>query len=369
MVVLPFLGSIVFLIRWMTHSGLPERFLVAPYAVGLAIGTILLTRFISDRKVLKMALVVLVVWMVYPSARLQLLQAQEALSVPLSTAQLDWPFAEALDYIPARAHILFFGAQNAPDYPLFTPANGYSNKVIPWGKTPFNRSRLAELIKDNEVTHVLIQNDHSLDFHWDPPISTTELVTWLANNPDFSEIALATPGMRLFETIETREKRGLEIERGLEVLQVPAQAPLIIVAPSLQHQVGVDPLSLKTPWPITDLGLPEQGFLWLGQGKNEGLEGGLWSKEQRQVILRFDVSPGPARNDSTRTVQLAGQVNGHYLTAEQTFAEPTSLTFTVPLKPGRNEFSFTVLDKATEGREDARHRLVGLHQIVVEPIP
>ena len=196
----PLLFGVVFLIRWMPTAGLPERYLLPAYALGLAVNTVLLSRFIGRARYAPCVAVVLVMLMVPSALRLQTPQVWKAISLPVRTELLDEPFAEALKHIPEGSHILLVGSQAVRDYPLFAPRNGYSNTVVPWGKLPFDANRMRELIKANAITHVLVENDRSLGFHWDPPISTREMVNWLRINPNLVEIKLNAPEMRLFQT-------------------------------------------------------------------------------------------------------------------------------------------------------------------------
>jgi len=75
--------------------------------------------------------------------------------------------------------------------------------VISWGKAPFEPQRMRSLIQSKHVTGVLTQNDQKVFFHWEPSISTVEMVTWLSREPGIREVPLSTPHMRLFE-IEIR---------------------------------------------------------------------------------------------------------------------------------------------------------------------
>ena len=72
--------------------------------------------------------------------------------------------------------------------------------MVPWGKAPFEPQRMRSLIQSEHITDVLIQNDQSVSFHWDPPISTVEMVAWLSHEPDIRGVPLSTPHMRLFES-------------------------------------------------------------------------------------------------------------------------------------------------------------------------
>jgi hypothetical protein len=148
----------------------------------------------------------------------------------------------------------------------------------------------------------------------------------------------------------------------------PDNYPLITVEPSLAGAVGIDP-QLKAPWPIEVYEDHSLSFLWLGYGEAEGVAGTLWSDAARQVVLEFEVSPGPSRADQQRTVQLAMQSNGQVTAQRETFDEPLALTFPVQLQPGRNDFQFTVLDEATIPVDgDTRPLLVFLRHITVKSL-
>ncbi len=203
----PFFG-IVFLVRWMTDSGLPERFLISVYPLGIAIMVVLLARFLAQRVFLAAGFAVLIAVMLAGSARLELWQLRTALSPGFTWALpgvADQVFASALQHIPPGSVILLAGHQNAPDYALFAPQDQYPNRVVSWGKAEFDSARMRQLINDHRITHVLIQDDHELSFHWDPPISTSAMIQWLANQRDLNEVPLAAGRMRLFK-VAGREK-------------------------------------------------------------------------------------------------------------------------------------------------------------------
>ena len=148
----------------------------------------------------------------------------------------------------------------------------------------------------------------------------------------------------------------------------PDNYPLLTVDPSLAGAVGIDP-HLKTPWPIEVYEEHSLSFLWLGHGEADGVAGTLWSNAVRQIVLEFEVSPGPSREDQQRTVQLVIQHNGQATTQRETFDESVALAFPVQLQPGRNDFQFSVLDEATiPVHGDTRPLLVFLHHITIKSL-
>jgi len=360
---LPFLCGVVFLVRWMIHARVPERFLVAPYAIGVVISTALLNRLFVKYKLLRAVSMILIAYMIYAPFKLQTLRIESRVVSPIPLEKIQEPFSEALSYIPAGSHILLVGSQGTRDYALFAPHAGYANQVTSWGKSPFDEIRMQDLIEDKQITHILVEDERAVGFMWKPHISTVEMVTWLVKHPGFSDIPLESEHMRLFESIEVKDQRIFD------TLRAPSQMPLIIVDPSLQGKVSVDP-TIRPPWPVEDAGPVEQGFLWLGTGPEEGLEGAIWSKDSRKVVLRFDVMSGPSRHDTSRTVSLSlwNEEKIQNLARSETFSENSVLDFVVQLEPGKNYFIFSALEEATipvQPNGDARHLMVGLRQLSI----
>jgi hypothetical protein len=185
----PFVGGISFLIRWMTGAQVPERFLVAPYALGLVISTVLVSEFLSKRRYVQVAGWFLIIWMVYGSSHMRLVHLRDSLH--LNPGRLDEPFTIVMQHIPSRARILLAGKQGVRDYPLFAPRDRYRNRVISWGKLPFDAARMQDLIETNRITHILIQDDQQLGFQ-------REIAEWASTQPYLRPILLPTIGMHLF---------------------------------------------------------------------------------------------------------------------------------------------------------------------------
>ena len=194
---IPILAVTVFAIRWMTASGVPDRFLIGPYALALPIGVALLGSYASGRKFVQAGALILVVFAVSRPMAEQAYTAEHAIISPVSASDVDEPFHEALESIPTGSRILFVGNQDAGDYPLFSPRTHYANRVIPWGKAPFDPQRMRSLLQSDQVTHVLIQDDQSVFV--DRAVSTIEMATWLSQQPGVEGVPLSTPHMRLFK--------------------------------------------------------------------------------------------------------------------------------------------------------------------------
>jgi hypothetical protein len=117
-------------------------------------------------------------------------------------------FADALKAISVGARILLVTGQNTLDYALFAPWASHGNRVTPWGEPRFDRTKTRYVIESNRITHVLVENDQQLSFHWDQPILTPDMVTWLADQADLWEVPLQTKGMRLFQVTGQIPVRG-----------------------------------------------------------------------------------------------------------------------------------------------------------------
>ena len=355
------LGGSVYLIRWMVHSGIPERFLVASYSLGVTIMTVLLQERLQVRGWVWSLAIVVMAYALYSPLRQQVLHTETLRSSPIPISWLDAPFEDALERIEPGSHILLVGSQGVADYPLLGPREGYANQVTSWGKQPFDVERMQSLLDCGGITHILIENDQAVWHQWTPPVTTSQMVAWLAASPQITEIKLPVAGMRLFQTDEA----------SMEQAVAPIRTPLVQISPELRGQIGISS-ELRTPWPVEDFGPEERGFLWLGHGPDEGLEGALWSRDQREAVLRFDVLPGPSREDTLRTIELSVWGEGWFWAARRSFDEATSIEFTVPLRPGRNQFRLDALDVATileQPNGDTRNLIVGLHEVVVEPSP
>lgn len=197
--------GIVFLTRWMAHSQIPQRFLISVYPLGIVASLIFLRPLLSRRWWLTGIFALLTLITLLSTMRSEAGLLRTALlwtSLEEQQQQADEPFAEVLSHLPPGSAILLVGSQDIRDYPLFAPRKGYANRVISWGKASFDEGRLQQHLQNDQITHILIQNDQELSFHWDPNISTREMVLWLSEQSEMSEISLAVPGMRLFRVTE-----------------------------------------------------------------------------------------------------------------------------------------------------------------------
>jgi hypothetical protein len=355
--------AILFGTRWIPNATAPVRFLIGPYALMLPIGLALAGTYLSGRKLGEALALLVVAFGVYQPLRSEVFYAARSVVSPVTAADVDQPFQEALTSIPDGSHILFAGNQDAPDYPLFAPRANYANSVTSWGKTPFDPQRMRFLIDSEQITHVLLQHDQMVSLHWDPPVSTVEMVAWLSHQPDIREVPLGTPHMRLFATAHNIRSN----ERPYQTIAVPPSAPLLLVESPLQNQVGIDPDFLKSPWPIEAFGGVH--FLWVGEGPPKGMEFGVWSREARPVALRFNLHAGPGSPTLDRTVSLLQ--DGAPVADRLTFHGDASLRIPVNLHADRNRLHFYCLDAPTLKilpNGDTRDLMVLVNKVTVEPV-
>lgn len=364
----PLLGAILFGARWMAQSDVPARFLIGPYALLLPVGIALVVPYLSGKKFAQALIAMVVTYAAYQPMRALAYDAVQAIAAPASEKLINEPFEEIVgSMVPVGSRVLFVGHQDARDYPLFSPETRYSNAVIPWGTGPFDPERMARLIASEKATHVLIQDDKQVFFEWFPPVDTREMVKWLAAQAGLKAIPLKTPHMRLFEVSGT----AMVNEKPFQTTEVPPAAPLIRIAAPLKTKVGIDPTLLVTPWPVENLGAREDGFLWMGQGHAEGIEFALWSREDRDVDIRFEVSPGHGLTTPDRRAMVL-QDDVPVGAGEHTFRGRASVVARTRLHAGRNVISFFATDTATIKplpNGDTRNLVMGLHEIRIEPGP
>ena len=128
------LAGSVLIVRWMAHSGIPERFVVAAYSLGVTLAVVLLAKKVEAHRWANLLAAVMLAYAVYSPVHLQVQRIQALRSSPIPTAWLDAPFAPALEHIESGSSILLVGSQGVTDYPLFGPREGYTNRVTSWGK-------------------------------------------------------------------------------------------------------------------------------------------------------------------------------------------------------------------------------------------
>ena len=359
-------GAIIFGIRWMQHSGLPERFLITPYVAGVIIAASYLNHRILHSPKAQAVTLLLLTWAVAPSLRQMELRAGRLQTNPITTAKIDAPFADALLLIPGHSKILLFGNHLAPDYPLFNPRQSYANEVFPWGKEKVDVVKLRSLIKEKQITHLLFEDPSVLSFEWAPSLDVTSTLQWLSSQADLP-LLLSADRIRLFATEFATSVRATDQQ--LRVTSVPEKAPLLVVEKALEARVGLDAERLSTPWQIEDLGGEEQGYLWLGTGTEGGISFGLWAKRNESIQLNFDVEPGPSRSDSKRTVVVETALT-HRELCRLVLEKRETLSCKVEIDAGHSDlrlFSPDARTIAVMPNGDPRSLIIGLHRVAIVP--
>lgn len=362
---IPLWAAILFRARWMVHSDVPGRFLVGAYALALTLGIQLLSPRLSASRLARGLAAMAIVFAAFQPVRSLVQNVLQPTPGTATGVVLGEPFSEvARSVLPPGSRVLLVGDRESREYPLFLPEAHYANTVIPWGIGGFDPVRLRQLMDQHRVTHVLILNDQQASFLWSPAHDTRLFVRWLNAEAGLRPIPLRSPRQRLYEV----KGAATPNEAPFGVATGPSATPLVDIAPALRDQVGIDPALWLTAWPIEDRGGSERGFLWLGQGYPEGLEFALWSRQDREVELRFDVAPGPGLTNPDRRLQLLHDdvpVGG-----EHVFHGEATVVLRARLHAGRNLLGLMAMDIATVNplpNGDARNLVVGLKGIRVEP--
>jgi hypothetical protein len=191
---LPLLLASMLMVRWM---GVIGRFWIAPYALGVVIVVILIASY--RRRAATIVCTFTAAALLAPATFHRVQLFREALTSPINLAELDEPYYEPLAHMPDGSTILLAAGQATRDYPLYRPRDGFANHVVSWGTSPFDAARMDVLLRHENPTHVIVEDDRQLDFQWHLPVPTPPMVAWLAAHRDFREIPLPyTPHMRLF---------------------------------------------------------------------------------------------------------------------------------------------------------------------------
>jgi hypothetical protein len=198
LLLLPYWAAVVFLVRWLKNG--PERFWIPPFALAVPVLAWVLARARWEGRVSRGLTCLVAGWAVWCSLHDRIEELTIRLRQPLVPARPEGLFPEVMPHVPAGACVLLVGHQDAWDYDLFVPEQGYPNQVVSWGKVPFDPARMRQMIDDHRVTHILIQDDVAVGFQWHPWIATAPMVSWLSAQPGMREIPLQTPHQRLFVT-------------------------------------------------------------------------------------------------------------------------------------------------------------------------
>ena len=148
----------------------------------------------------------------------------------------------------------------------------------------------------------------------------------------------------------------------------PVSQPLVTIEPELEDQVLIYPEIRTSPaWSIEIY--QQASLLWLGHGQEQGVQIKLESLKRRRIQVLFDVTPGPARSDSQRTLELTARNPSGVQIVRQQMDRSITLTFAIDLQPGCTEVEVQVLDEANISVQpdgESRSLLVLLRHIAVQ---
>jgi hypothetical protein len=197
---LSLIGGIVLGLRWIVWASVPERHLIAPYALGIAFTIALADQYLSRHRLLRGLGILLLMWTAYSSFQTWPSIARAmTLRLDLPSVQ-PWILTEVLPYLPADGTVLLVGSQDTFDYPLFEPSRGYSRRVVLWGQRVWNPHEMTRLIRSRRVTHVIIHEvGYDPTTHWEVPIDVRPIVDWLRRQELVREVRLNSPYLYLFE--------------------------------------------------------------------------------------------------------------------------------------------------------------------------
>ncbi|WP_321471978.1 glycosyltransferase family 39 protein [uncultured Paludibaculum sp.] len=183
----------VFTLRWVTADQIPDRFLLPAIAL-LLVAVLPLLRPWAAWPVL--ALAVLGAW--FPARETAMFVRMWWLMPPAMSID-NSPFDEACRVLPVDARVLLIGNQITQDYPLFGTKSGYRRHIYSWGRGPWDAARFHQLLAVHRITHVLLEDDQELAFHWLAPVDAKPIAAGLDQEPSLQRIPLKTGHQRLYQ--------------------------------------------------------------------------------------------------------------------------------------------------------------------------
>lgn len=182
----------IFTLRWITADEIPDRFLLPAVALLLAA---ILTRLPRWSAWPLLALALLGAW---APARETAMLVRMWWLMPPSMSVDNTPFSEAVRILPEDARVLLIGMQITQDYPLFGTRTGYRREIYSWGRGPWDPARFHQLLAAHRITHVLLEDDQTLAFHWDAPVDARPVAAGLDAVPELQRLPLQAGHQRLY---------------------------------------------------------------------------------------------------------------------------------------------------------------------------
>jgi len=188
------------------------------------------------------------------------------------------------------------------------------------------------------------------------------------NLPEGLEWVAEVNGWSLYHRSQNAKPPPPQAEEFLLGLSDPTG--LVQVNSRLKGQVGI--IQAKgLQWQIEKK--DGQPFLWLGEGQSQGIWVTLVAEKPITVQLAVSVSPGPAREDSTRTLRTVYYSSGVPLTTmDRAFNQSEKIILDVQLIQGVTHVLINCLERAQffeAGGGDTRILLVSLNGIQINPLP
>lgn len=166
------LGMAIFMvIRWQAAALLPDRFLLPVISVCLLSLPLIVHPYWRRAGQWGVKVFVVSVLLVgsLPGAK-WLVDRMAEVSEGVERAPENAYFVDIVDKIPEGSRILFFGGHVSGDYFLFNPAHNYSNRVIPWGKQAFDPQVLEQVLREQNISHVVLETLFHARFEPHPPL-------------------------------------------------------------------------------------------------------------------------------------------------------------------------------------------------------
>ena len=182
-------------VRWQANSDVPERFLVAGFAVTTVGAAYCWSRAGWRHPAIQVLLACLLAFHAIPflqASHLFLLQVGRG---GVGNGGGDSALSPAAAIIPPRSRILLFASQSDGDYVLFHPDAGFITKVFPWGRQPFSEKAFASVLATDNPDFIVFEGPDSVSFHWHPPLSLTPFLNYLDKSPQFSRESRGAPNL------------------------------------------------------------------------------------------------------------------------------------------------------------------------------
>ena len=182
-----FAAAVVTQTRWQISAGLPERFLLPALTFGLVAVAGPLDRFIGHHRLFAGLLVALVALHVVPYIALAVTSFNVGWEAP-AKAESQSPYNAVSQLLPPGRTILLLADQSSREYPLFLAREGFANRVLPWGKAPYDAAAFDRALHQPGVDTVIVSSPDTLDMLWDAPLDPRPFVQDMAARPDFQRL-------------------------------------------------------------------------------------------------------------------------------------------------------------------------------------